>query len=292
MIRTLSKFITCIVLSTMNVNADTDVFIADITFAHGQYTIQNPINITNRKGYDNQPYFNTDSSGVFFTSQFDSQTDIMFYDIKSRQKINISNTKDTSEYSPTPFLLGEKISFIKVEEDNTQRLWSMDIHKANPKQSLLNRHIKPVGYHAWGKQNDLALFVLGEPMMLQYIANVKQASGKVVANNIGRTIRYNATLSAFSFTESDQHVLSTYNPTSDMVTAYRPLPNATQDYEWLTDKTVVVGNGSTLQTWSIDQPTQPWQTIAEMAPVCNTQISRLAISNDTKKIAFVCEEKQ
>ena len=49
----------------------TEIFLAPLTSNGGKVTVGRPINITNNPGYDNQPQFLADSSGLLFSSQRD-----------------------------------------------------------------------------------------------------------------------------------------------------------------------------------------------------------------------------
>src|SRR5215467_8399072 len=57
-----------------------------VTIEHSGISVGKPvINITNNPGYDNQPFFLPDSSGLLFASNRDGkQTDIYRYDIASK----------------------------------------------------------------------------------------------------------------------------------------------------------------------------------------------------------------
>src|SRR5688572_4596824 len=77
----------------------TDIFL--FPFENGKIIASGMRNITQRKGYDNQPHFLPDSKNLFFTSiGEDEQADIFLYDIRSATAKKITNTPE-SEYSPT-----------------------------------------------------------------------------------------------------------------------------------------------------------------------------------------------
>jgi len=189
----------------------TDIFVADIVIskiAPNQNKLHNIKNITNRQGYDNQPMFSQKLNGLYYTAMFNNgtkenttQADIMFYDFDRNKQHNVTKTQDVSEYSPTEVNKQNALSMIIVEPDGTQRLWATHLSKENQskKQTLINQSIKPVGYHSWGKQQDLILFVLGEPMTLQYVSNPEQSPAKLIASNVGRSLHYNAPKDLFFF---------------------------------------------------------------------------------------------
>lgn len=77
---------------------DTDIFLVGIKQEKGKLVFGSPENITNRKGYDNQPCFSKDGKSVFFVSVIDSsQSDIYsvntttkkYHRLLQRRKVNI-----------------------------------------------------------------------------------------------------------------------------------------------------------------------------------------------------------
>ncbi|MFM7216591.1 MAG: hypothetical protein ACKO1U_01080, partial [Bacteroidota bacterium] len=63
---------------------DTDIFVAEIEWNDGSPTVKKPVNMTKRPGYDNQPYFNHDGNGFYFTAinKDTTQSDIYVSDFK------------------------------------------------------------------------------------------------------------------------------------------------------------------------------------------------------------------
>ncbi len=79
---------------------NTDIWLLDIKATNDTIILTNPINITNRTGYDNQPSFSPDGETILYTSMRDGkQTDIYKYDLKTKKITQFTNTS-TSEYSP------------------------------------------------------------------------------------------------------------------------------------------------------------------------------------------------
>jgi len=165
---------------------DTEIYLAPLTVRGDRVEIGAPRNISNSPGYDNQPSFTPDGAGILFTSVRGggTQSDIYRYDVAGGRVVQITNTPE-SEYSPTVTPAGE-VSVVRVEADRTQRLWQFTIDGGNPRVVLEN--VKPVGYHTWIDEHTLALFVLGEPATLQ-IADTRTGTARVVARNIGRSLR-------------------------------------------------------------------------------------------------------
>ena len=63
---------------------DIEVYLFDLSYSNGTYTISNPLNISNNPGYDSQPSFTPDGKGVLFSSTRDGQTDVVLYSIQDK----------------------------------------------------------------------------------------------------------------------------------------------------------------------------------------------------------------
>jgi hypothetical protein len=181
---------------------DTEIFLA--AFSTGSpgsptVTIGTPQNISNNAGYDNQPSFLADGTAVLFTSVRGGRkpdpansaatgSDIYRYDLATQKVSQVTDTPE-SEYSPTVVPDGRHFSVVRVEADQTQRLWRFTMDGRDP--DLVLRDVKPVGYHAWVDATTLVLFVLGQsgqPATLQ-VASTRTGQAEVVAKGIGRSIQ-------------------------------------------------------------------------------------------------------
>ncbi|MEZ4902185.1 MAG: serine hydrolase [Spirosomataceae bacterium] len=175
---------------------DTEIFLADFNQKNGKVVVKNPINITKRAGYDNQPAFTPDGTQLLYTQQADGQTDIWSYHLAKKTNRPLTQTPE-SEYSATVMPDGRHFSVIRVEADQTQRLWQFDLATGkNP--SLILTDLKPVGYHRWFGSDSLVLFVLGQPNTLQ-LALVSTQKSQTITNHIGRSLHQIPNQKAVSF---------------------------------------------------------------------------------------------
>lgn len=292
----LGKILTSSLLFGAFIAQASDIFIADLAVSKQAIELSNISNITNRQGYDNQPHFDSKSEGLYYTAMYGSgdsaQTDSIYYSLASGLHRNITKTENSSEYSPTPINNDTELSMIFVDESGSQKLWRTDI--ASGKQRPINLEIEPVGYHAWGKDNDLLLFVLGDEMMLQYATSAQQSKAQLITTNIGRSLRYHNKGDFFTFSKgNEQQTLHKFEPATKAVTALIALPKQSQYYTWLNADTVISASGSKIYFWHYhsDKPAKNWQAFADVSAHCATSVSRLAVAPDQKKLAFVCEDK-
>ncbi|NVK24010.1 MAG: hypothetical protein HWE10_03700 [Gammaproteobacteria bacterium] len=280
----------------------TEIFIADVKFGKNQYFLSNVHNITKRQGYDNQPHFSKHNKGLFYTAMLGKspttqQTDIMYYDFATKRTHNVTNTKNVSEYSPTEIENDSALSMIIVEPDGNQRLWKTLLNEQlqNKGQSLINKTIQPVGYHSWDSNQGLLLFVLGEPMTLQYIKSPTKVYGQLVDDEIGRSLHFNSHINLFTYSKSLQgkQQLKTFNAKTGQLKELTFLPDTSQDYTWLDDSTIISAAGSVVYKWHYTESSSDnkWSVFADLTNYCSTNITRMAVNPSKTNLAFVCDEQ-
>src|SRR5687767_12640485 len=191
-------------------------------------------NITNRKGYDNQPYW-VGNSRILYTSQEPGQTDIYEINFGTSSIVRLTETPE-SEYSAAATPEEMTFSVVRVERDSTQRLWRFRKDRSPP--SLVLRDIKPVGYYAWLDSTTLALFVLGNPNSLQ-IADTRSGAGRVVTTNIGRSLHRvpGSRRASYLHRVGEKWVLETVDPVPDAagrfdIDTVGPMPDSADFIAW------------------------------------------------------------
>ncbi len=266
---------------------DTDIFLAPVEWAGGKIRMGEATNVTKRPGYDNQPQFLGNNSGFLFSSYRNGQADIYLFSLEDRVVSRVTDTPE-SEYSPTPARDGDGFTVVRVEADSTQRIWRFDANGKRPQVVLDEIH--PVGYYALGFENTVALFVLGDPPSLQ-IADVASGVSEVVATDIGRSLRKIPLQRAVSFFQrkTDGWSIERYDiPTGNISPLTVPLQGSL-DHAWLPDGThILMARGPAIYSW---EPThRTWTPVADFRAQGISGITRLAVSPDSKWLAFVAAE--
>ncbi|WMN58396.1 hypothetical protein NI389_08925 [Pseudoalteromonas xiamenensis] len=279
------NYLTCCIMALLlpfSVNA------SQIFLAKAKDNVLQVTAITSDIGYHNQPLIA--ANGVYFTGEAglgkNMQTDLFFYDFQSQQTRNLTNSS-VSEFSPTLYPYDAGLSSVVVESDGTQRLWFYPFDTSKKPKRLYD-DLKPVGYHAWGAQDDMILFMLGEPHYLYYSDRASTHRQKM-ADDIGRSLSYNAAARTFSFTVNadSQQWFTTLDDENKQVHRRFVLPEQVQDYTWVDENHIAYAIGAKVFRRNISNPTeiQPWYDFAEY---CG-QISRMNYLNET--LAFVCEQR-
>jgi len=265
----------------------TDVWIADLAREGDAWTLAVPRNLTDRDGYDNQPAFTADGRTLLYTAFLDGQTDVHAIDVASGAVRRLTATPE-SEYSPTPYAGGARFSVVRVEADGTQRLWSFAADGTDPR--LLAREPAGVGYHAWLDERRLALFVLGDPFTLRML-DLDSGVATVVAERIGRSLHRVPESAQASFVgrEGDEVAIFAvdFAGTNRRRLAAAP-PTVERDYAWTPDGVLLAFVGGKLlrQRPGVDAD---WVETADVASLGIRNVSRLAVSPDGARLAFVAD---
>ena len=249
-----------------------------------------PENLTARSGYDNQPGFLPDGSGLRYTSiDSSAQADIYFLDLATGESRPLTRTQ-TSEYSPTPVPGSDRFSVVRVEEDSAQRLWSFGVDGSDPQ--LLLPDVPGVGYHAWGNESELLLFVLGEPHELHRAKPGEEGSERI-AVDIGRCLQRIPGDDAWSFVRADPDggwTISRLDRVSGAISPIADTPASTvEDYCWTPGGKLWSSDGSSILEWKPGAPGS-WESVRNLAPDGISGISRMAVSPIGDALVFVAAD--
>jgi hypothetical protein len=272
---------------------DSEIYLFDLSFKKDKVSISNPVNISQHKGYDNQPSFHPSLPLIFFSSAAeDGRTDILSYDYKKNGKKSITQTQER-EYSPTVTLDQQSLSCIIQREDGTQDLGKYPIDGGEP--ALIINTLK-VGYHVWADNSHLGLFILGTPekpaSTLHYIL-LPMKKDTILAENIGRSLHKVPGETAFSFVHKvseKEWLIKKFNSQTKATSNVTATLPGKDDLAWLPDGKIVMSDGTKI---FFNQPGKntTWTdvTVSSGAEVLKG-VTRLAVSPDGKKLAVVVSE--
>ena len=267
----------------------TEIYLFDISNSDGKLTLSNPQNITNRLGYDNQPFFHPKKPLIYYTSSKDGQTDIWSYNYKTGKDSQITNTID-SEYSPTVTPDQKYLSCIVQRKSNgDQDLVKYNIkHPTETQMIFESQKTGKIGYQAWLNQNELVTFVLGEPQTLHYqVINSKKDT--IIAQNIGRSLHLIPQQKAFSFVQQigKKWLIRAFNPSKNTITDIAESNPESEHYNAWTSEGIILESRNT-EILSYDSVIKQWKSVILPENLPKKKISRMSVKGN--KIAIVLEE--
>lgn len=268
----------------------TEVYLLDLSEKGGKINLSNPRNVSNKPGYDNQPFFHPTQPLLYYTAMMsEGQTDIWSYDLRNAEKTPITRTPD-SEYSPTVLPNQTHLSCIVQRKANgDQDLVSY--YLADPEKTellLASQKTGKIGYQAWLNPDEAVVFVLGTPNTMHYL-NRKTGRDTVIAGQIGRSLHRIPGQRAFSFVQQvgDTWLIRAYDPVRNQVSDIATSESNAEHYNaWLDNGTLLESRGTEL--WAFSTKTRQWNAVTLPTDLPRKKLTRIAVHR--KHIALVLDE--
>jgi hypothetical protein len=261
-----------------------DLFLARLSDARTSPAVDSIVRLTSRPGYDNQPSF-ASTTHVLYTA-FDDKgaVDIWRYDLATRAAAPITKTAPESEYS-AQLMPDGRISVVKVEQDSTQRLWSIAPDGSDARVVL--EYVKGVAYYTWVDAQHVVAYVIGSPSMLELI-DARTGERRSIAGDIGRTIQKVPGRNAISFVQiaGDQNWICMYDLDTGKAELLVRAPKQNEFYTWTPAGALLSAEGSVLYVW--DGVTRgAWKQVADLSQFGVREISRMTASPDGTRLIVV-----
>jgi hypothetical protein len=267
---------------------DTEIHLFDLTLKAGKYTVKNGRNISNNKGYDNQPYFTEKDNSILFVSMRDTkQTDVFEYNLQSNKIIQLTDTPH-SEYSPKTVGKSGNVSFVSEGFNPYQSVWQLD--RKSKKQSWLLNSKEPVGYYQFNQSTGDVLFWSRYGWSVQYL-NLKRDESRFVSGNAIPSSPQqipNSDLFSFVHRQTNGEVwIKAFDPKDFSVTPIAPIYDNNFDYAWAPNGDILRFNDNQLFTWPAANKGYGWSAGQDLTQYFEGKIGRLVVSNNGKYIAMV-----
>lgn len=259
----------------------TEVYLFDLDGDTANFSISNPVNISNNEGYDNQPSFWPDGKSVLYARSIDGQTEIVRFFIDTKETKIISKTLQGSEYSPT-VMPDRRISSVRLDTTGLQLLYAYDL--IGNVEVLVPETV--IGYHVWVGDMNIAAFVLGDPATLQII-DTRTNEAETVYSKIGRSLHMVPNHNWFSFVDKSKDVwaVKAMDPSNKTVIYLTNTLDGAEDYCWTPEGSMIMGQGTKLFHWE-----RNWSQFADLSEMGLGKVSRVAVSRDGSKLVVVVDK--
>lgn len=271
--------------------AGSEIFLFDLKINDGQVFISNGTNITNHKGYDNQPFFHPSQPLIYYTSFNDSnRSDIKYYNFEKKTTYNLTTTHDR-EYSPTVTPDGKFISCIIQRDNGNQDLGKYPIN--GDEAEVLIDSLK-VGYHVWVDKDRLLLFVLVDSVTnnLHYY-NLSSKKDTIIAINPGRSLHKIPGQNAISFIQKNSGkdwMIQKFDISNGMITTIAPTIPGQENLCWLQNNIILMSDGSKIFSYRVGVDKEWQSVIIEGDSAMLKGVTRLATNSLNTKLAVVVSE--
>jgi hypothetical protein len=268
---------------------ETDIWLVNIVKKDGKYSYENPLNISNRKGYDNQPNFTEDNKGIYFVSdKVENQTDIFIYNIKHKTINPIFQTRE-SEYSPTLTTDNKFITCVVVLTDSSQQLHNYHIENKLPAVEISKGipNTDSVGYFTWLNKDTVLYYKLTEPHSLR-AWDITTNKDVWICDYPIRAFKKTGNTSQFIYgikKDSTSVEFRIYNPMLRESKVYATYPSVAEDFIWNNELGLIKSENSDLLNYN--PLTKNWDLLFSFSSIGIKKITRFVFDSKNKRLAIV-----
>jgi dipeptidyl aminopeptidase/acylaminoacyl peptidase len=282
----------------------TQIFLASLDLNRG--TVGTPRPITSHPGYNNQPSFLNDGSGLLFVSNRSGSINVFRYIMATGATSAVTSTTENL-YSPQELPDGGGFSAVRVITPNANGaeakeppVWryGWDGQPAAPMTD-----VRVVGYYAFVNERLAAFFVVDSDATRNankaVLADRVTGQTRVMTDKPGRSLGRTPDGRRASFVDKTdpqrwvvaamgaddaKPVVLVATPTGP---AGEPEADRSEDYAWMPDGSLLMARGSQFLRWN-GQPGSGFQPFADVGNAGGA-IKRLAVSRDGRQLAFVVQ---
>ncbi len=273
---------------------ETDIFLFEIQSDGDKITLGQIGNITDRPGYDNQPWFTPESKSILFTANGQpDRTDVFEYFIESRSTQQVTDTPN-QEYSPQMSPDNKTLSFVTDGATANQSIWSADRDDISKESWLLAQQgeREPVGYYAWNHETGYILYWSRYGFNIRLVHEEQKLSHYIAGDTPPASPWIIPETTKFSFVHQQGNEQVWIKELDPETLAIRPLVainGANRNYGWAPDQSIYMIQDDELFRWNgypADRDAG-WASIANLDEFGISGSSRVNVSPDGKMIAIV-----
>lgn len=263
---------------------ETDIWLFKLEKKDGKYIYSNPLNITNRVGYDNQPSFSSDGKSIFYVCiDSTNQADIYQYQIGKKTRVNLTKSK-VSEYSPTLMPDGKSLSCVVVEKDSVQRIWMYNLDGSF--NQVLFQGIDSIGYHTWLNKDTLLYYKLTQPHSLRAVSKVKDKD-VWICDSPSRAFKKGNYPNQFIYGVKKDSAIEyrIYDVLLRESNLYARHESLSEDFTWNPELGLIKSEGADLIRYN--SVSKQWEIVFSFSSLGIKKISRFVFDAKNKQLAIV-----
>lgn len=247
-----------------------------------QSVLTNPMNITNREGYDNQPSFSADGKKIYYVSiREDKQADIYYYEPGSKKTTQLTKTKE-SEYSPVLSDNGSYITSVVVEKDSAQRIHFITAPLGTDEKKF---EIDSVGYYTFLNSDTVVYYKLTEPHSLRFFVE-RSNEDKWLGNAPIRGFKaINRHTLIYGLKDSTKVTFYTYDFVLHKAQKYAEYPSLSEDVIW--HPTLGLLKSEETRLLRFDESKNEWILLYDLASFGIKKITRFCFDPKNKYLVVV-----
>jgi hypothetical protein len=273
---------------------ETDIWLYEIKKTPTGIILHKGMNITNRPGYDNQPYFSPDGKLLYFVSvKEDKQADVYSYSIGNKKTLQLTRTPE-SEYSPTVTPDKKSLACVVVLSDSSQIILALNIkngyastypdHKTKFEDQQISA-FDSVGYFSFLNADTVLYYKLSDPHSLR-ARSISKGNDVLIAENITRAFRP-AAKNKFFYVVKEEKVnkVRLYDILLKKSEEYAIAKTENEDFIWDKGLGLIKSDGSKLLRYNADLKT--WVELGDFSAAGISKITRFALSPNGRFLAIV-----
>lgn len=272
---------------------DCDIFLFELEETADAVTLAGDgENITDRPGYDNQPWFTPSSKSILYSANgAPDRTDIYEYFIESQQTKQVTDTP-TQEYSPQISPDNQTLSFVTDGETANQSIWFTQRESDKEEWLLGNQgEREPVGYYSWNHKTGYILFWSRYGFSLRLVHRTKKLSHYVTGDATPTTPYIIPGTNKFSFMHRQGNSEVWIKELDPETKAIRPITrivgNNNNNYGWTPGGRILMIDGAKLHAFSPKNADKGWTPVADLSELGIESATRVAVSPNGKHLAIV-----
>lgn len=249
----------------------TRIYLATLELAGEQVVIGAPALLTQKRGYVNQPAFDADGAGVYFTWRPEGgQADIWHHALAGGAERPITCTSE-EEYSATPTRDG--LIVLRIAADGSRAL--VRLGPDGRMRERLFPGVADLGAYLWIDDTRVAMFFGGNDGTRLAIGDPRSGAMRDVASGVSAAMTPTAGGGALGYVDQqgDSAQLMRLDLTTGAIVPVVTLPDGVEKFAWLADGSVLAGAGRTIVRASAGDPT--WREVGRFDSALEGTITRV-----------------